>query len=90
MSNFVTPQKVKELRDRTQAGYMDCKQALEENKGDIEKAILYLREKGIAKAAKKAGAIASEGTTDVVVKGDLCLLIEVNSQTDFVAKKWWI
>ncbi|MBD5445779.1 MAG: elongation factor Ts [Mycoplasma sp.] len=86
MSNIVTPQKVKELRDRTQAGYMDCKQALEETKGDVEKAILFLREKGIAKAAKKAGAIASEGTTDVVEKDGLCLLIEVNSQTDFVAK----
>lgn len=86
MSNVVTPQKVKELRERTQAGYMDCQQALKETNGDVEKAIAFLREKGIAKAAKKAGAIASEGTTDVVVEKDLCLLVEINSQTDFVAK----
>lgn len=85
MSN-VTPQKVKELRERTQAGFMDCQKALAENNGDIEKAIEWLREKGISKAAKKADAIAAEGITNVVVRDNDCLILEVNSQTDFVAK----
>lgn len=85
MSN-ITPQKVKELRERTQAGFMDCQKALSETNGDIEKAIDWLREKGISKAAKKADAIAAEGLTNAIIKGDQCLVIEVNSQTDFVAK----
>lgn len=85
MSN-ITPQKVKELRERTQAGFMDCQKALAETNGDIEKAIEWLREKGISKAAKKADAIAAEGLTNAIIRGDQCLVIEVNSQTDFVAK----
>lgn len=82
----ITPQKVKELRERTQAGFMDCQKALAETGGDIEKAIEWLREKGISKAAKKADAIAAEGITNAIIKGDQALVIEVNSQTDFVAK----
>ncbi|WP_412032264.1 translation elongation factor Ts [Malacoplasma muris] len=85
MSN-ITPQKVKELRERTQAGFMDCQKALAESNGDIDKAIEWLREKGISKAAKKADAIAAEGLTNAVIRGDQCLVLEVNSQTDFVAK----
>ncbi len=85
MSN-ITPQKVKELRERTQAGFMDCQKALVESNGDIDKAIEWLREKGISKAAKKADAIAAEGLTNAVIRGDQCLVLEVNSQTDFVAK----
>lgn len=82
----VTLEKVKELRNRTQAGFADCKKALEECADDIEKAIAWLREKGISKAAKKASAVAAEGQTKVVVKDDVCAILEVNSQTDFVAK----
>lgn len=85
MSN-ITPQKVKELRERTQAGFMDCQKALAESNGDIDKAIAWLREKGISKAAKKADAIAAEGITNAIIRGDQCLVLEVNSQTDFVAK----
>ncbi|HHY96785.1 MAG TPA: elongation factor Ts, partial [Acholeplasma sp.] len=66
----ITAAMVKELRDRTGAGMLDCKKALEENDGNIEKAIEYLREKGIAKAAKKADRIASEGLTDVIIEGN--------------------
>lgn len=84
MNNLID--KIKELRNRTQAGFADCKKSLEETNGDIEKAIVWLREKGISKAAKKAGAIAAEGMTKVLVKNDLCVVFEVNSQTDFVAK----
>lgn len=82
----VTLEKVKELRNRTQAGFADCKKALEETNDDIEKAIAWLREKGISKAAKKASAIAAEGQTLVLEKGNECVILEVNSQTDFVAK----
>lgn len=78
--------KIKELRNRTQAGFMDCKKALEESGNDIEKAISWLREKGISKAAKKANAIAAEGQTLVKENGDNCVILEVNSQTDFVSK----
>lgn len=85
MSN-ITPQKVKELRERTQAGFMDCQKALAESNGDIDKAIEWLREKGISKAAKKADAIAAEGITNAIIRDNECLVIEVNSQTDFVAK----
>ncbi|MEG0879203.1 MAG: translation elongation factor Ts [Malacoplasma sp.] len=84
--SVATPQKVKELRERTQAGFMDCQKALIENNGDIDKSIEWLREKGIAKAAKKADAIAAEGVTKILVSGDSCLILEVNTQTDFVAK----
>ncbi|BAC44745.1 elongation factor Ts [Malacoplasma penetrans] len=82
----ISADKIKELRSRTQAGFMDCKKALEESDNDIEKAIAWLREKGISKAAKKASAIAAEGQTTVVEKGDNCVVLEVNSQTDFVSK----
>lgn len=79
---------VKELRERTGAGMMDCKKALTEANGDMEKAIEVLRERGLAAAAKKAGRIASEGLVDSYIHGDgrIGVLIEVNSETDFVAK----
>jgi len=79
---------VKELRGRTGAGMMDCKKALVESNGDMEKAIEYLREKGIAKAAKKAGRIAAEGIVDAYIHGDgrIGVLLEVNIETDFAAK----
>lgn len=84
----ITSQMVKELRERTQAGMMDCKIALQETNGDMEKAIDYLREKGLAQAAKKAGRLASEGLVDAYIHGDgrIGVLIEVNCETDFVAK----
>ncbi len=79
---------VKELRERTGAGMMDCKKALVETKGDMEKAIELLREKGLAAAAKRAGRIASEGIVESYIHGGgrIGVLIEVNSETDFVAK----
>ncbi len=78
---------VKELRERTGAGMLDCKNALEETNGDIDKAIDLLREKGLSKAAKKAGRIASEGIVDSYIHGGrIGVLIEVNTETDFVAK----
>jgi len=82
----ITAQMVKELREKTGAGMMDCKSALEHTQGDMEKAIDYLREKGIAKAAKKAGRIAAEGLCSVVVSGNEAVIYELNSETDFVAK----
>ncbi|PKK93976.1 MAG: elongation factor Ts [Tenericutes bacterium HGW-Tenericutes-6] len=82
----ITAQMVKELRERTGAGMMDCKGALEHTNGDIEAAIDYLREKGIAKAAKKAGRVAAEGLCNVVVDGNTAVIFELNSETDFVAK----
>jgi len=82
----ITAQMVKELREKTGAGMMDCKKALQETNGDMEKAIDYLREKGIAKAAKKADRIAAEGTTYILVEGNDAVILEVNSETDFVAK----
>ena len=82
----ITAQQVKELRERTGAGMMDCKGALEHTNGDMEAAIDYLREKGIAKAAKKAGRIAAEGLCNVVIKGNEAVIYELNSETDFVAK----
>ena len=82
----VTAQMVKELREKTGAGMMDCKKALTETNGDMDKAIDYLREKGIAKAAKKADRIAAEGTTYILTEGNEAVILEVNSETDFVAK----
>ena len=82
----VTPQLVKELRDRTQAGMMDCKKALEASDCDMEKAVVWLREKGMAKSLKKAGRTAAEGLCNFVVKGDTVLTYEVNCETDFAAK----
>lgn len=77
---------IKQLRDRTGAGMTDCKKALEETNNDIEAACDWLREKGIAKAAKKSSRIAAEGTTLVVANGNEAVILEVNSETDFVAK----
>ncbi|PLS16705.1 elongation factor Ts [Bacillus sp. M6-12] len=82
----ITAQMVKELREKTGAGMMDCKKALQESEGDMEKAIDYLREKGIAKAAKKGDRIAAEGSTYIQVEGNEAVILEVNSETDFVAK----
>jgi elongation factor Ts len=77
---------VKELREKTGAGMMDCKKALEATEGDIAAAIDWLREKGIAKAAKKSDRIAAEGLTRLLVDGNRAVVVEVNSETDFVAK----
>lgn len=77
---------IKELRDRTGAGMMDCKRALESSNNDVEKAIDWLREKGIAKAQAKASRIAAEGLAGVVTKGDKACIAEVNCETDFVSK----
>lgn len=82
----ITAQQVKELREKTGAGMMDCKKALTECDGDMEKSVDWLREKGIAKAAKKQGRIAAEGLSKVLVEGNRCVLVEINSETDFVAK----
>lgn len=83
--NF-TAQDVKELREKTGCGMMDCKKALSECDGDMEKATDFLREKGLAKAEKKAGRIAAEGIVDVVIDGNVGAVVEVNSETDFVGK----
>lgn len=77
---------IKELRDRTGAGMMDCKRALEASDSDVEKAIDWLRQKGIAKAQAKASRIAAEGLADVTVNGNVACIAEVNCETDFVAK----
>lgn len=83
----ISAKMVKELREKTGAGMMDCKKILTETNGDMEKAIDLLREKGLASAAKKAGRIASEGLVDSYIHGGrIGVLIEVNSETDFVAK----
>lgn len=83
---MITAAQVKELRDKTGAGMMDCKKALSETDGDLAKAIDWLREKGISKAAKKADRVAAEGLTRAVVNGNRAVVFEVNSETDFVAK----
>ena len=82
----VTAQMVKELREKTGAGMMDCKKALTETNGDLDKAIDFLREKGIASAAKKADRVAADGSTYISVEGNEAVILEVNSETDFVAK----
>lgn len=83
----ITASQVKELREKTGAGMMDCKKALEETNGDMDEAMNFLREKGLASASKKAGRIAAEGLVDSYIHGDrIGVLIEVNSETDFVAK----
>ena len=82
----VTAAQVKELREKTGAGIMDAKKALVEVDGDMDKAIELLREKGIAKAAKKADRVAAEGLTGIAVNGNVAALVEINSETDFVAK----
>lgn len=83
---MITAAQVKELRDKTGAGMMDCKKALTETDGDLAKAIDWLREKGISKAAKKADRVAAEGLTRAIVSGNRAVVFEVNSETDFVAK----
>ncbi len=77
---------IKELRDISGAGMMDCKKALEENGNDVKKATEWLREKGIAKAAKKAGRIAAEGLSTIKIEGNKAVILEINCETDFVAK----
>ena len=77
---------IKELREKTGAGMLDCKKALEECDGDLEKAVDWLREKGISKAAKKADRVAAEGVAAILTDGNDAVIIEMNSETDFVAK----
>ena len=85
MSN-ISASLVKELRDKTGAGMMDCKNALNENNGDIESSIDWLRTKGLAKAAKKSGRVASEGLIAISSSDNFSAIVEVNSETDFVAR----
>ncbi len=82
----ITAQMVKELREMTGAGMMDCKSALNETGGDIEAAVDLLRKKGLSKAAKKAGRVAAEGLVGIVTAGPKAAVVEVNSETDFVAR----
>ncbi|MFR5024156.1 MAG: translation elongation factor Ts, partial [Limosilactobacillus fermentum] len=81
----ISAKQVMELRKKSGAGIMDAKKALVASEGDMDKAMDYLREKGIAKAAKKSDRIAAEGLTDIVVKGNTAAIVELNSETDFVA-----
>ena len=83
---MITASLVKELRDKTGAGMMDCKKALEETKGNIEEAIDWLREKGISKAEKKASRIAAEGLANIYINNNKAVIIEINAETDFVSK----
>ena len=85
---MITASQVKELREKTGAGMMDCKKALTETDGDMDKAVAFLREKGLASAAKKSGRIASEGTVGSYIHmgGKIGVLVEVNCETDFVAQ----
>ncbi|MGL4396950.1 MAG: translation elongation factor Ts [Hyphomicrobium sp.] len=82
----ITASLVKELRDKTGAGMMDCKTALTETNGDIEAAVDWLRKKGLSKAAKKSGRIAADGLIGIIAKGKSGAVVEVNSETDFVAR----
>jgi len=86
MTTNITASMVKELRDKTGAGMMDCKAALGESGGDLEAAVDWLRKKGLAKAAKKAGRVAAEGLIGVALTPSKGLVVEVNSETDFVAR----
>ena len=83
---MITANMVKELRESTGAGMLDCKKALTETNGNMEEAINWLREKGISKAAKKQARIAAEGLAKTIVEGNKAVIVEVNSETDFVAK----
>ncbi len=85
MSN-ITATMVKDLRDKTGAGMMDCKAALGETNGDMEAAIDWLRKKGLSKAAKKAGRVAAEGLVGIAAQGNVGALVEVNAETDFVSR----
>src|SRR6201994_462313 len=82
----VTPQMVKDLREKTGAGMMDCKKALAETNGDMEGAIDWLRKKGLAAAAKKSSRVAAEGLVGVATAGNAGAVIEINAETDFVAR----
>ncbi|QDI90275.1 elongation factor Ts [Salicibibacter halophilus] len=82
----ISASKVKELREKTGAGMMDCKKALTETDGNMEEAVAFLRERGIAKAAKKADRVAAEGLANVKVEGNKAVIVEINAETDFVAK----
>lgn len=82
----ITASMVKELREATGAGMMDCKKALSETNGNMEEAMNYLREKGIAKSAKKESRIAAEGLANIFTDGNKAIILEVNSETDFVSK----
>ena len=82
----ITAQMVKELREKTSAGMLDCKKALAATDGDMEAAVKWLREKGIAKAVKKEGLVAAEGLCSYAINGNKCVVFELNSQTDFVAQ----
>jgi elongation factor Ts len=88
MSQNISASMVKELRDRTGVGMMDCKKALQETQGDFEKALLWLRERGIAKAASKSARVAAEGLVELAISADrkAAVVVEVNAETDFVAK----
>lgn len=82
----ITASMVKELREKTSAGMMDCKKALAATDGNMEEAVTWLRERGIAKAVKKEGAVAAEGLCSYAISGNKCAVFELNSQTDFVAQ----
>ena len=82
----ITAKMVADLRAKTGVGMMECKKALNEANGDFDEAVKLLREKGLSVAAKKAGRIAAEGVVDIMVEGDCAVMIEVNAETDFVAK----
>src|SRR6202022_1633136 len=82
----VTAALVRELREKTGAGMMDCKRALGDSGGDIESAVDWLRKKGLAAAAKKAGRVASDGLVGIATRGAAGAVVEVNSETDFVAR----
>ena len=84
----ITASMVKDLREKTSAGMLDCKKALTENDGDMDKAVDWLRAKGLSKAAKKAGRIATEGLVSSYIHGEgrIGVMVEINSETDFVAR----
>ncbi|MGB8629720.1 MAG: translation elongation factor Ts, partial [Xanthobacteraceae bacterium] len=86
MTTNVSASMVKELREQTGAGMMDCKAALSETGGNLEAAVDWLRKKGLSKAAKKAGRVAAEGLVGVAVTPTKGIVVEVNSETDFVAR----
>ena len=86
MSTNISASMVKELRDKTGAGMMDCKAALGESGGDLEAAVDWLRKKGLAKAAKKVGRVAADGLIGIALAGSKGVIVEVNSETDFVAR----
>src|SRR6202451_2115399 len=86
MTTTISASMVKELREQTGAGMMDCKAALSESAGNLEAAVDWLRKKGLSKAAKKAGRVAADGLIGVAVAANKGILVEVNSETDFVAR----